>query len=99
MHPESLSSLFVRQAKRAGLSPIRLHDLRHSVASILLAQGVHPKVVSEQLGHATIALTLGHLQPRHSLTPAGSGRRWWRLTAHWWSEGLNSCSAWRRSER
>ena len=58
MHPESLSSLFVRQAKRAGLSPIRLHDLRHSVASILLAQGVHPKVVSEQLGHATIALTL-----------------------------------------
>ena len=58
MHPESLSSLFVRQAKRAGLSPIRLHDLRHSVASILLAKGVHPKVVSEQLGHATIALTL-----------------------------------------
>ena len=57
MHPESLSSLFVRQAKRAGLSPIRLHDLRHSVASILLAKGVHPKVVSEQLGHATIALT------------------------------------------
>jgi integrase len=58
LHPESLSGLFVRQAKRAGLSPIRLHDLRHSVASILLAQGVHPKVVSEQLGHATIALTL-----------------------------------------
>ena len=58
MHPETLSGLFVRQAKRAGLPPIRLHDLRHSVASILLAQGVHPKVVSEQLGHATIALTL-----------------------------------------
>jgi integrase len=58
MHPESLSGLFVRQATRAGLPQIRLHDLRHSVASILLAQGVHPKVVSEQLGHATIALTL-----------------------------------------
>jgi integrase len=58
MHPETLSGLFVRQAKRAGLPPIRLHDLRHSVASILLAQGVHPKVVSEMLGHATIALTL-----------------------------------------
>ena len=50
--------MFVRQARRAGLPQIRLHDLRHSVASILLAQGVHPKVVSELLGHATIALTL-----------------------------------------
>jgi integrase len=58
MHPETLSGVFVRQAKRAGLPPIRLHDLRHSVASILLARGVHPKVVSELLGHATIALTL-----------------------------------------
>ena len=58
MHPETLSGLFVRQARRAGLPQIRLHDLRHSVASILLAQGVHPKVVSELLGHATIALTL-----------------------------------------
>jgi integrase len=58
LHPETLSGLFVRQAKRVGLPPIRLHDLRHSVASILLARGVHPKVVSEMLGHATIALTL-----------------------------------------
>jgi integrase len=58
MHPETLSGVFVRRAKRAGLPPIRLHDLRHSVASILLARGVHPKVVSDMLGHATIALTL-----------------------------------------
>jgi integrase len=58
LNPETLSGLFIRQAKRAGLPPIRLHDLRHSVASILLARGVHPKVISEILGHATIALTL-----------------------------------------
>jgi integrase len=58
MHPETLSGVFVRQARWVGLPPIRLHDLRHSVASILLARGVHPKVVSELLGHATIALTL-----------------------------------------
>jgi len=58
MHPETLSGLFVRQTKRAGLPPIRLHDLWHSVASILLARSVHPKVVSDMLGHATIALTL-----------------------------------------
>ena len=58
MHPETFSGMFGRLAARAGLPPIRLHDLRHSTASILLARGVHPKVVSELLGHATIALTL-----------------------------------------
>jgi integrase len=44
LNPETLSGLFICQAKRAGLPRIRLHDLRHSVASILLARGVHPKV-------------------------------------------------------
>jgi integrase len=58
MHPETFSGMFGRLAVRAGLPAIRLHDLRHSTASILLARGVHPKVVSELLGHATIALTL-----------------------------------------
>jgi hypothetical protein len=58
MHPETFSGTFTRLAAHAGLPPIRLHDLRHSTASILLARGVHPKVVSEPLGHATIALTL-----------------------------------------
>jgi integrase len=43
---------------RAGLPPIRFHDLRHSYASIALAEGVHPKVVQEALGHSTIAITL-----------------------------------------
>jgi integrase len=74
LHPETLSGLFVRQAKRAELPPIRLHDLRHSVASILLAQGVHPKVVREQLGHATIALTLdtySHVIPSLQQEAAG----------------------------
>ena len=44
--------------KKAGLPPIRFHDLRHTAASLLFAQGVHPKVVQERLGHATIAITL-----------------------------------------
>lgn len=44
---------------RAGLPrTVRFHDLRHSYASIALAQGVHPKVVQEALGHSTIAVTL-----------------------------------------
>ncbi|HEX7124883.1 MAG TPA: site-specific integrase [Thermodesulfobacteriota bacterium] len=45
--------------KKAGLpSTIRLYDLRHTCATLLLVQGVNPKVVSERLGHASITLTL-----------------------------------------
>jgi integrase len=44
--------------KLAGLPPIRFHDLRHTAATLLLLQGVHPKIVSEMLGHANIAITL-----------------------------------------
>ena len=43
---------------RAGLPPIRFHDLRHTCATILLSRGVHAKFVQELLGHATIAITL-----------------------------------------
>jgi integrase len=44
--------------KKAELPTIRLYDLRHTSASLLLAEGVHPKVVSERLGHSTMMLTL-----------------------------------------
>jgi integrase len=44
--------------RRAGLPHIRFHDLRHTHATLLLSQGVHPKVVQERLGHAVIGLTL-----------------------------------------
>lgn len=37
---------------------MRFHDLRHSAATILMAAGVHPKVVQERLGHTTIAMTM-----------------------------------------
>ncbi len=43
---------------RAGLPNIRLHDLRHTCATLLLSKGVHPKLVQELLGHATISITL-----------------------------------------
>lgn len=49
---------FLRAVKRAQLPSIRFHDLRHTAATILLSQGVHPKVVQERLGHAQIAMTL-----------------------------------------
>lgn len=41
-----------------GLPRIRFHSLRHTAASLLLAQGTHPRVVIEMFGHSTIALTM-----------------------------------------
>ena len=44
--------------KKAGLHDIRFHDLRHSAATLLLTEGVHPKVVQELLGHSNISMTM-----------------------------------------
>src|SRR5215217_5959066 len=52
--------------KRAGLPPIRFHDLRHTCATLLLSKNINPKVVSEMLGHSSISITLdiySHLLP------------------------------------
>ena len=53
-------------AARCGVKVIRLHDARHTHASLMLKQGIHPKIVQERLGHATIAITLdtySHVAP------------------------------------
>lgn len=66
INPDYLSQVFDRRVARSGLPAIRLHDLRHTHASILLKQGVPLKVVSERLGHASPAFTLSvyqHLLP------------------------------------
>jgi integrase len=49
---------FIPLLQRAGLAQIRFHDLRHTCATLLLSANVNPKIVSEMLGHATIAITL-----------------------------------------
>jgi integrase len=57
---------FMKVLKRAGLPKMRFHDLRHTCASLLLAQNVHPKVVQELLGHSQISVTLdiySHVMP------------------------------------
>ena len=54
----AVSKGFQKLAARAGVGPLRFHDLRHSAASLMLAAGVNPKVVSERLGHASVAFTL-----------------------------------------
>lgn len=50
--------LFKPLLGRAGLSRVRFRDLRHTCATLLLSKNVNPKVVSEMLGHASIAITL-----------------------------------------
>jgi integrase len=52
--------------KRAGLPPIRFHDLRHKCATLLLGKDVNPRIVSEMLGHASVSITrdiYSHLMP------------------------------------
>ena len=64
--PDSITHTWHRLILQAGLKGIRLHDARHSHASLMLKQGVHPKVVSERLGHASIQITLdtySHVAP------------------------------------
>jgi integrase len=58
LQPQRISRAFQSLARRAELPSIRLHDLRHTAATLSLAAGIHPKVVSERLGHSTIQLTL-----------------------------------------
>ena len=58
LHPERFSRTFSRESAHAGLPAIRLHDLRHTWATLALSAGEHPKVVQERLGHANVSITL-----------------------------------------
>ena len=58
-NPDRFSREFKRRQERHEVRPvIRLHDLRHTWATLALQAGVHPKVVQERLGHSSIAITL-----------------------------------------
>ena len=58
LDPSTVSHTFNKIIRKAGLPHIRLHDLRHTHASLLLQAGVHIKVVQERLGHSSIRVTL-----------------------------------------
>ena len=58
LNPSAVSLAFRRITHKAGLKDIRIHDLRHTHATLMLQAGVNPKVVSERLGHASISITL-----------------------------------------
>ncbi len=64
--PNTVTHAWIKLVRRTGIKPIRLHDARHSHASIMLKQGTHPKIVQERLGHASIQITLdtySHVAP------------------------------------
>lgn len=66
IHPDSFSQAFERLVKNAGLRRIRLHDLRHTHATLAVKAGVPVKVISERLGHESPAFTLkqyAHVMP------------------------------------
>jgi integrase len=58
LNPNAVTSAFIKLIRGTGLLHLRLHDLRHTHATLMLKAGVHPKVVSERLGHASIGITL-----------------------------------------
>ena len=56
--PGVLSHTFNKLVRKAGLSNVRFHDLRHTFASLMLLRGAKPKVISEALGHSSVAFTM-----------------------------------------
>jgi integrase len=66
LDPDGRSGTFERLGREAGLPKIRFHDLRHTVASLMLAEGAPAKVVQEKLGHSSVMVTLdvySHVAP------------------------------------
>ena len=59
MKPDSFSQMFDRHQRDLQAPRIRLHDLRHTAAGLMLQSGANPKTVSERLGHASAAFTMG----------------------------------------
>lgn len=78
LHSSTVTHAFQRHLAAAGLPHQRFHDLRHACATLLLAEGVNPRVVMEILGHSHITLTLNTyshvLPPLQSAALAGLGR-------------------------
>ncbi|MGW8959653.1 tyrosine-type recombinase/integrase [Paenibacillus sp. NPDC055715] len=56
--PNTITRLMKRKIEELELPSIRFHDLRHTSASLMLSIGIHPKVVSERLGHRSVTITL-----------------------------------------
>ena len=82
LNPNLVTRVFKRTATKAGFENLRFHDLRHTHASLMLALGVHLKVVSERLGHSGIGITGNHYSHVLPTVQKGAVERFgaaWRL--------------------
>ena len=73
LYPQTITALFKRISLDLGLPTIGVHGLRHSSATMMLASGISPKVVSQRLGHANVSITLdtySHVLPAHDRAAA-----------------------------
>jgi len=64
--PNTVTHAWIKLVRYTDLKPIRLHDARHTHASLMLKQGIHPKIVQERLGHSSVTITLdtySHVAP------------------------------------
>ncbi len=71
--PNSITHAWIKLTRRCGLPGIRLHDCRHTYATQLMSQNVHPSIVANQLGHASVRTTLdlySHVSPALQATAA-----------------------------
>ena len=71
--PRGFTGAFTKIMRRAGLAGYRLHDARHAHATLMLRQGVHPKIVQERLGHSKVETTLNIYSHVHPWFAAGAG--------------------------
>lgn len=73
LYPQTVTAAFKRIAIELGIPTIGVHGLRHSSATMMLASGISPKVVSQRLGHASVSITLdtySHVLPAHDQAAA-----------------------------
>jgi len=92
LDPSTVTHIFARVVRKAGLE-LRLHDLRHSFASVMLAAGVNVKVISQSMGHANIGITLDiytHLLPGAGKSAA---RHFDKLLEPWLAENVGKMLA------
>ena len=86
LDPSTVTHTFIKVTRKASLTGLRLHDLRHSYASLMLAAGVNVKAISQSMGHANIGITLdtySHLLPGMGKAAA---ERFEKLLKPWLSE-------------
>jgi hypothetical protein len=74
VHPDTVTDRFNRLVDRAGVKRIRLHDVRHTYATVSLDSGVDPKIVSDRIRHANMAYTLTTYTYRSTGKDRGCGR-------------------------